>query len=83
MNDLHKQTIAAEATDWLQRGIDARSASRPLTENPLLGPGEMPEITGENLVTWRNHRDLWWEGWEAEDRCRAACAGVENDRRSR
>ena len=43
----------------------------------------MPEITGEDGATWRRNRDLWWEGWEAEDRRRATPPGVENERRSR
>ena len=83
MNDPTKQTIVAPATDWLRLGTEARIAERPHTENPLLGLGEMPEITGEDGATWRRNRDLWWEGWEAEDRRRAARAGVENERRSR
>jgi hypothetical protein len=79
----NRRNIMAETTDWFQRGVDARIAGRPHTENPLLAPGEMPEITGEAFTSWRRSMDLWWEGWEAEDRRHSSGTVVEKERRSR
>jgi hypothetical protein len=72
-----------ESPDWFRLGVEARIAGRPRTENPLLGPGALPEVTGQSFGAWRADMDLWWEGWEAEDRRRAGPTVVENDRRSR
>jgi hypothetical protein len=43
----------------------------------------MPEITGEAFTSWRRSMDLWWEGWEAEDRRHSSGTVVEKERRSR
>jgi hypothetical protein len=69
--------------DWFQLGVEARAAGRPRTENPLLLPGELPEITGQAFADWRADMDRWWEGWETEDRRHAARMVVGNERRSR
>ena len=71
------------ATDWYRLGVEARIAGRPHTENPLLRPGDLPEVTGQPFSTWRANLDRWWDGWEAEDQRRSAPAVVEHERRSR
>ena len=69
--------------DWFQLGIDARRAGRPRTENPLLAPGALPEITGQTFDAWRADADRWWEGWEDEDRRQGPPPPVDRERRSR
>jgi hypothetical protein len=72
-----------ETPDWFQLGVAARAAERPRTENPLLAPGKLPEITGQAFTAWRADVDQWWEGWEFEDRRRAGQPAVEPARRAR
>ena len=42
-----------ESPDWFRLGVEARIAGRPRTENPLLGPGALPEVTGQSFGAWR------------------------------
>jgi hypothetical protein len=80
---MNTRTSTDAPSDWFQKGVEARIAGRPHTENPLLGPGELPEITGETEALWRKNRDRWWEGWETEDRRRAAQPSMDTERRTR
>jgi hypothetical protein len=65
---------------WRQLGIEARRAGKPHGANPLLLPGRMPEISGQEAGDWRTQMDLWWEGWEAEDQ-RLATSHIGEGRR--
>ena len=81
--DHEPQPPIDEVPDWYQLGVAARTAGRPRTDNPLLAPGALPEISGQDFADWRAGVDRWWEGWEAEDGRRSGPPPVGHERRSR